>query len=66
MYKFIIVNLEDMSIVRWFEDEQEARKKLYEIRKHRYIDEHPDRPKWEYDTMKHDNGYNLYKIKLVA
>ena len=65
-YIYIIIDLEDMGIVRWCESEQEARLFLYKVRKQRYIDENPNRPPWEYDTMKHDNGYNLYKVKLVA
>ena len=64
-YKYIIINNEDNSIVRWHKEEQEARESLYKIRKHKYIDEHPDLPKDTYDKMMHDNGYNLYKINLV-
>ena len=64
--KYIIINLEDMSIIRWFGNEQEAREVLYGLRKTRYMREHPDRPVWEYDTMKIDMGYNLYKVKLTA
>ena len=63
---YVIFDLDNMSIVRFFSKEDEAKQMLYELRKQRYIDEHPDRPEWEYDTMKHDNGYNLYKCKLVA
>ena len=64
--KYIIVNIETMEIVRAFDDEQKARESLYQIRKHKYIDEHPNSPKWEYDTLKIDNGYNLYKTRLMA
>ena len=64
--KWIIVNLENNEIVRWFDDEQKARETLYNIRRHKYIDEHPNSPKWEYDTLMIDNGYNLYKVKLTA
>lgn len=64
--KYIIVDLERNMIVRWFDNEDEAKESLYRIRKHKYIDEHPTSPKYEYDTIKIDNGYNLFKIKLTA
>lgn len=64
--KYIIVNIETMEIVRRFDDEEKARINLYEIRRHKYIDEHPNSPKWEYDSLKIDNGYNLFKIKLIG
>lgn len=63
---YVIFDLDNMSIVRFFSKEDEAKQMLYELRKQRYIDEHPGRPEWEYDTMKHDNGYNLYSCKLMA
>jgi hypothetical protein len=64
--KYIIVDLSDGSIVRWFENEQEAREVIYGLRKVRYMREHPNSPIWEYDSLKIDNGYNLYKANLVA
>ena len=65
-YRYSIVDLKEYSIVRCFDDETEARSALYELRKHRYIDEHPGRPIWEYDTIKHDNNYNLMKYTVIA
>ena len=66
MTNYIIIDMEKGNIVRAFMDEDEAKAKLYSIRKHKYIDEHPHRPIWEYDTLKIDNGYNLFKATLVG
>ena len=63
---FCIIDIVKGEIVRRFKDEETARQKLYEIRKHKYIDEHPDRPEYEYDLLKIDNGYNLFKLKLIG
>ena len=68
---YVIVDwMNGMNIVERFgpTQEEKAREILYKLRKQRYIDEHPDSPEWMYDTMKHDNGYNLYicNMKIVA
>lgn len=65
-YRFAILDIMNNTIVRASDNETEIRKELYEIRKRRYIDEHPGRPVWEYDTIKHDNGYNLIKYAVMA
>ena len=65
-YRFAIVDTTEYSVVRASDDEQELRAALYKMRKQRYIDEHPGRPAWEYDKMKHDNGYNLIKYAVMA
>ena len=61
-----ILDLESMHIVRTFEDEATANERAYEFRKRRYQDEHPNRPFWEYDTMKHDNGFYVIKYEIIA
>lgn len=66
-YRYAIIDLTDYSVVRTFdEDNADVRTVLYELRKKRYQEEHPDRPSWEYDTMKHDNNYNLVKYTVIA
>ena len=53
-------------IVSIFEDEDSAKERIYSLRKARYQAEHPHRPVWEYDTMRHDNGYNVIKFTTIA
>ena len=66
-YKYAIVDLENYSAIRFFDEDTDAvRKELYVLRKQRYIAEHPELPSWKYDTMKHDNGYNLVKYAVIA
>ena len=66
-YRYAIVDLEDYSVVRCADDDnEEIRTALYKFRKDRYIAEHPGRPSWEYDKLRHDNGYNLIKYAVIA
>lgn len=66
-YRFAIIDLTDYSVIKSFdEDNADVRTVLYELRKKRYQAEHPDRPTWEYDTIKHDNNYNLVKYTVIA
>lgn len=66
-YKYAIVDLENYSAIRFFDEDTDAvKKELYVLRKQRYTAEHPGRPSWEYDKMKHDNGYNLVKYTVIA
>ena len=65
-YRYIIIELNNMKAVKWFKNEQDAKKEIYKLRKQKYIDDNPGRPKWEYDTLKIDNGFNLFKVKLVG
>ena len=63
---FCVIDILENKIVFNTKDEETARNKLYELRKNRYINDHPDRPLYEYDMLKIDNGYNLFKLKLVG
>lgn len=71
-YRLAILDLlggaEGDDIVKTFreEDEEFAKAELWKLRKARYIKEHPGRPYFEYDRMKHDNGYNLIKVKYTV
>lgn len=65
-YRYIIIELNNMKVVKWFKNEQDAKEEIYKLRKQKYIDDHPNRPEWEYDTLKIDYGFNLFKVKLVG
>lgn len=65
---YMIIDILNGCVVNCYVNEDVARTDLYTLRKKRYMKDHPNAPTWEYDTIKIDNGYNLYKIKatLVA
>ena len=66
-YKFAIINIMNgFQFVKSFDNEDVARSEIYKLRKAKYIAEHPDRPAYEYDLMKHDNGFNLIKYQVIA
>ena len=66
-YKYAIVDVVNgFRFVKSFDNEDVARSEIYKLRKARYMAYYPDRPAYEYDLMKHDNGFNLIKYTIIA
>ena len=66
-YKYAIVDIiNGFQFVKSFDNEDVARSEIYKLRKAKYIADYPERPAYEYDLMKHDNGFNLIKYTIIA